>query len=108
MRTAAAYISKLKAQALGRTFKVQDTNHRALTSTLYRGAAGCAPVDYAQLDYKEICSCKYIGPARRPGAPLPPEPVVLDCGSPSTESILVVECGGPANTDTFTYDAGIP
>jgi|UniRef100_A0A6C0CT85 hypothetical protein len=64
MRSAAAYTSKLKAEALGRTYKVQDTNHRLFTPTLYRGAAGCGPVDYTQIVYVPLCNCNYIGRAK--------------------------------------------
>lgn len=89
MRTAAAYLSKLKAEALGRTFKVQDANHRAFTSTLYRGAAGCGPVDYTQIEYRELCGCSYLGPSRdKFGIQLePPRPTgraILDGGTPES------------------------
>jgi hypothetical protein len=60
MKTSSAYTSKLKAEALGRTFKVQDTNHRLFTSTLYRGAAGCGPLNFAQITYVRPCVCSPI------------------------------------------------
>jgi hypothetical protein len=64
MRSAAAYTSKLKAESLGRTYKIQDTNHRLTASTLYRGAADCGPVDYTQIVYVPLCACRYLGPAK--------------------------------------------
>ena len=60
MKTAAAYTSKIKAEALGRTYKVQDTNHRLFTTTLYRGAAGCGPVNYNQIMYVKPCACNLL------------------------------------------------
>jgi len=109
MRTAAAYLSKMKAEALGRTFKVQDTNHRAFTSTLYRGAAGCGPVDYTQIEYRELCGCKYIGPARNPFGPGPPNPVgrqTLDGGFPDNG---VLSGGSPDTVNTSQqYSGGSP
>jgi len=77
MRTAKAYTAKLNAEALGRTFKVQDTNHRAFTTTLYRGAAGCGPVNYTQLNYVEPCFCNYLQTIITP-----PENFVYDGGTP--------------------------
>lgn len=65
MRTASAYLSKLKAENQGRTYKVQDTNHRANASTLYRGAAGCGALNPAQIYYPDICPCTYLGPAKQ-------------------------------------------
>jgi hypothetical protein len=109
MRTAAAYLSKMKAEALGRTFKVQDTNHRAFTSTLYRGAAGCGPVDYTQIEYRDICECRYIGPARNPFGPGPLNPVrrrILDGGFPDNG---VLSGGFPDTTNTSQqYSGGSP
>ena len=64
MKSAAAYTSKLKAEALGRTYKVQDTNHRLFTTTLYRGAAGCGPVNYNQIVYVEPCACNLKNTSR--------------------------------------------
>jgi hypothetical protein len=60
MRTARAYTAKRNAETLGKTFKVQDTNHRAFTTTLYRGSVGCPPVDYTQLYYPLPCLCTYL------------------------------------------------
>jgi len=105
MRTAAAYISKLKAEALGRTFKVQDTNHRLFTSTLYRGAAGCGPVNFEQINYEEVCKCDYIGPAKRTN----PERVrpIYDGGTPSGSGPWIID-GGSVFSDGRVVDGGIP
>lgn len=65
MRTAAAYLSKLKAENQGRTYKIQDTNHRVNASTLYRGAAGCGPLNPTQIEYPRVCPCTYLGPAKQ-------------------------------------------
>ncbi len=105
MRTGAAYISKLKNEALGRTYKVQDTNHRLFTSTLYRGAAGCGPVDYTQIDYIEPCNCKYIGHSPRP--PLP-RPSIIDGGSPSNPGLQVIDGGTPDQAGPTLIDGGKP
>jgi hypothetical protein len=107
MRTVAAYISKLKNEALGRTYKVQDTNHRVFTSTLYRGAAGCGPVDYTEIDYIEPCKCDYIGSAivNNPkklvisvidgGSPASPGAPLIDGGSPDMSGMIVLDGGKP-------------
>ena len=114
MRTAAAYISKLKSEALGRTYKVQDTNHRLFTSTLYRGAAGCGPVDYTQIDYVEVCKCEYIGPAPKPyqapppPPPPPPIPTILDGGSPFRSGPTLIDGGSPVISGPTVIDGGIP
>jgi hypothetical protein len=111
MRTAAAYISKLKSEALGRTYKVQDTNHRLFTSTLYRGAAGCGPVDYTQIDYVEACKCEYIGSAinfNKYPPPPPPIPTILDGGSPYNSGTIIVDGGSPSGSTSSLVDGGIP
>ena len=107
MRTAAAYISKLKAENLARTFKVQDTNHRLFTSTLYRGAAGCGPVDFTQLEYVEPCLCEYIGSA--PRAPIimkKPRITGYDGGTPSFSGPIID--GGSVLSSGRIVDGGNP
>jgi hypothetical protein len=108
MRTAAAYISKLKAENLARTFKVQDTNHRLFTSTLYRGAAGCGPVDFTQLNYVEPCLCDYIGLS--PGAPKEPKapPTGYDGGTPSSSGPDFLSGGFPVGSGSTIIDGGNP
>ena len=113
MRTAAAYISKLKSEALGRTYKVQDTNHRLFTSTLYRGAAGCGPVDYTEIDYIEPCKCDYIGlspkaPIPPPPIPPPPMPTTLDGGSALTSGPFIKDGGSTTGSGPTIIDGGIP
>ena len=107
MRTVAAYISKLKSEALGRTYKDQDTNHRVFTSTLYRGAAACGPVDYTEIEYVEPCKCDYIGSliirnSKKPvisvidgGSALNPGDRILDGGISAMSGILVIDGGKP-------------
>jgi len=108
MRTATAYTSKLKAQALGRNFKVQDTNHRAFTSTLYRGAARCGPVDYTQLNYVEACKCVYIGPARKTtSSPIGCNPYALDGGTASASGDIIYDAGNQSFEGTTRLDGGI-
>ena len=108
MRTAAAYTSKLRAQALGRNFKVQDTNHRAFTSTLYRGAAGCGPVNYTQLNYVEACKCVYIGPARKTISPFPCNcPCGLDGGTASASGDIIYDAGNQSFEGTTILDGGV-
>jgi hypothetical protein len=108
MRTAAAYISKLRAENLGRTFKVQDTNHRLFTSTLYRGAIACGPVDFTQIDYIEPCLCSYLGPAKR--APIQPETVfnIYDGGNPSSITSTAIDGGSVQSSGTTILDGGNP
>lgn len=108
MKTAAAYISKLKAENLGRTFKVQDTNHRLFTSTLYRGAAGCGPVDFTQLDYIEPCLCDYIG--RSPGAPrMPPVPLRnYNGGIPAFSGVDILSGGSALRSGPTIISGGNP
>jgi len=105
MRTAAAYISKLKAESLGRTYKVQDTNHRLFTSTLYRGAAGCGPVNYDQLEYVEPCRCDYVGPAKR--GKFVPLPSIYDGGQPNNPGVPILD-GGMVNDYGRVVDGGFP
>jgi len=107
MRTSAAYISKLKNEALGRTYKVQDTNHRLFTTTLYRGAAGCGPVDYTQIDYVEICRCDYIGPAFKSRNPITLINT-LDGGSPYASGRLIIDGGTPFMSGSAIIGGGKP
>ena len=58
MRTATAWTAKLKAEALGRTYKVQESNTILATTTAYRGAAACYPINYGQLVYLHPPNCK--------------------------------------------------
>lgn len=101
MRTAKAYTAKINAEALGRTFKVQDTNHRAFTTTLYRGAAGCGPVNYTQLNYVEPCLCNYL--QLIPGSATIS---VYDGGSPFRTG-MVLDGGTPTLTGP-SINGGIP
>ncbi len=113
MRTAAAYISKIKPEALGRTYKVQDTNHRLFTTTLYRGAAGCGPVNYDQLEYVEPCLCDYIGPAKTFNLPITPtpnipvRPLIYDGGSARNGGGRIID-GGFVNEFGPIVDGGFP
>jgi hypothetical protein len=107
MRTATAYISKIKNEVLGRTYKVQDTNHRLFTTTLYRGAAGCGPVDYTEIDYVEVCICDYIGPARK--TPNPPAIIfTYDGGSPASSGGMIIDGGSPMMSGSIVIDGGNP
>lgn len=105
MRTATAYISKLKAEALGRTYKVQDTNHRLFTTTLYRGAAGCGPVNYDQIEYVEPCKCDYIGPARKTN--FNSRTTVYDGGTARNPGVRVLD-RGLVNEYGPVFDGGFP
>jgi hypothetical protein len=107
MRTINAYISKLKNEALGRTYKVQDTNHRLFTTTLYRGAAGCGPVDYTQIDYVEPCRCDYIGPASKSHNAIPLINT-LDGGSPYASGSLIIDGGTPFMSGSAIIGGGKP
>ena len=107
MRTAAAYISKIKNEAFGRTYKVQDTNHRLFTSTLYRGAVRCGPVDYTEIDYVEPCKCDYLGPAVR--APKPPSIIdTIDGGTPGSSGFMVLDGGTALRPGSTIIDGGKP
>jgi len=109
MRSSAAYISKLKAEALGRTYKVQDTNHRLFTSTLYRGAAGCGPVDYTQLEYVEACFCEYLVYGNKFGSKPPvPNPKIIDGGSVTRVTNITIDCGIPQKAGSKIVDGGKP
>ena len=107
MRTAAAYISKLKAEALGRTYKVQDTNHRLFTSTLYRGAAGCGPVNYDQIEYVETCKCDYIGPAKK-YTPPSLRTAIYDGGNASSNFPNILNDDGLSNIILDSGNADYP
>jgi hypothetical protein len=110
MRTAAAYISKLKSEALGRTYKVQDTNHRLYTSTLYRGAAGCGAVDYTQLDYVEPCLCEYLEYIPNTVKGVRPIPIlrILDGGVPNRLNSKFIDGGNPSRSGGILLDGGKP
>jgi hypothetical protein len=108
MRTAAAYLAKSKAEALARTFKVQDTNRRAFTSTLYRGSAICGPVDYTEITYVEACFCNYINSTAniRPVVPPPRQRLLLDGGFPN--NTISLDGGNPLPYITPVIDGGTP
>ena len=108
MRTANAWTSKLKAEALGRTFKVQNTNHKLTTGTLYRGAAACGPLDYNALFYAEVCKCDYLVPCPIPPAPPPVVQTVYDGGSPAASGPLQLDGGNPAGSGPIQLDGGNP
>jgi hypothetical protein len=111
MRTAAAYISKIKREVLGKTYKVQDTNHRLFTTTLYRGAIGCGPVDYTQLNYVEPCLCDYIGPAKNPPiAGPPPKPCrdTIDGGTSVASGVPIIDGGNASRPGSQIIDGGTP
>lgn len=113
MRTAKAYTAKLNAEALGRTFKVQDTNRRLFTTSLYRGAAGCGPINFTQISYVPSCECKYISvPAITPPPPAPPPPPVVitifDGGTPSASGPNIIDGGTPSASGPNIVDGGNP
>jgi len=108
MRTAAAYISKIKREVLGKTYKVQDANHRLFTTTLYRGAAGCGPVDYTQLNYVEPCLCDHIGPANKYIPPAKLERDTIDGGTSAASGILVIDGGNALISGNHIIDGGTP
>jgi hypothetical protein len=103
MRTASAYISKMNAEALGRNSKVQDTNHRLYT-TNYRGAAGCGPLNFTQINYRPWCRAPRINQPPCPdippsiyfgGTPLSSGPSILFGGTPSASGPQVLYGGNP-------------
>lgn len=108
MRSVAAYTSKIKSESLGRAFKVQDTDDRVTTDSLYRGAAGCGALSYEQLIYKRPCC------VRRPY--IPPFFLVfsrfLDGGNPVTSGPVLADGGNvtrPINSyigGTLTFSGG--
>jgi hypothetical protein len=105
MRTATAWISKLKSETLGKTFKVQDTNHRKMTGSEYRGTAMCGPINYTQIEYSDI-RCK-----RRIGLPPCPSPIVYsiyDGGIPSQSGPHILDGGTPSNASNTILDGGNP
>lgn len=97
MRTASAYLAKLKAENQGRTYKVQDTNHRANASTLYRGAAGCNALNPAQIEYPFICPCTYLGPARNYNVKATSSCVIYEGGNASSEFSIILNGDGDSN-----------
>jgi len=54
MRTASAWLYKQQSETLGKTFKVQDTNIRAMTGIQYRGSIPCGPAPYNQITQKKF------------------------------------------------------
>lgn len=112
MRTASAYIYKIQREVLGKTYKVQDANHRLFTTTLYRGAVGCGPVDYTQLNYVEPCLCDYIGPAKKPQivTPPPPKPCrdTIDGGTSSASGVPIIDGGIASTPGSHVIDGGNP
>lgn len=106
MRTAAAYISKIKREVLGKTYKVQDANHRLFTTTLYRGAVGCGPVDYTQLSYVEPCLCDYIGPAKRQPIIYRLPSDIIDGGSSSASGKVIIDGGSAKSAGVHIIDGG--
>ena len=106
MISAAGYLAKLKAENLGRTFKVQDTSHRAVANTLYRGAAGCGPINYNQIKYPYICPCAYRGLAKRFSPIIPTLPDIIDGGTPAAPGSTNFDGGTPAGSGSSNFDGG--
>jgi len=105
MRTSSAWIYKQHSDALGRTFKVQDTNHRLMTGIAYRGSAMCYALNYAEIVYKEVPSCcnSFL-----PYGQLPPPPVVItvyDGGQYNSSNPSILD-GGQYNTSNTTILSG--
>jgi hypothetical protein len=75
---------------------------------LYRGAAGCGPVNYTQIDYVPICECKYIGPAKgRTPDVKPGIYTIVDGGNPFASGITIFDGGSPASSGRLIVDGGI-
>ena len=106
MRTAAAWIYKSHSEVLGKTFKVQDTNHRLMTGIAYRGAATCTALDYEELMYEDAtrfnkcCSRIYT-----------PQPVpllsILDGGNEETVGTIILDGGNFDVRNPFILRGGI-
>ena len=105
MISAAGYLARMKAENLGRTFKIQDTNHRVVTTTLYRGAAGCGPINYSQINYPRVCPCTYNGRARRI-RPIMPSINTIDGGNPTAPGPTIFDGGTPAGSGSSIFDGG--
>ena len=56
--SASAFTSKVRSQALGRTFKVQNNNSTVTTNPVFTGAAGCNKLRYGKIYYKDSQCCE--------------------------------------------------
>jgi hypothetical protein len=107
MRTANAWTARLRTQALGRTYKVQETNHSLSTITAYRGAAACYAINYEQLLYLEMCKCDYITTCNF-AAPSLPLSITYDGGDAIFSGNIILDGGNPLLPGTRVIDGGIP
>ena len=83
--SASAFTSKVRSNALGRTFKVQNNNSTVTTNPVFTGAAGCNKLRYGKIYYKDSQCCElpvqiliYSG-----GTPFFTGPNTLSGGTPS-------------------------
>ena len=100
MRTASAYIYKLKNNTKGRTYKVQDTNHRLMTGAIYRGAIGCGPVNFDEIVYSINGCCNTV--------PYNANITVLYGGSPDGSGYIVYHGGTPSGSQEPILFGGSP
>ena len=104
MRTSSAWIYKQHSEALGRTFKVQDTNHRLMTGIAYRGSAMCLALNYAEIAYREVPRC--CNSSLPSGNIPPPVPVTVYNGGQYNSSNPSILNGGQYNTSNTTILSG--
>ena len=108
MRTASAYLSKLKAENQGRTYKIQDTNHRVNASTLYRGAAGCGALNPSQIEYPRVCPCTYLGPAKQFDVKRTPKCIIYDGGNAYSNFNILLTSNGLSSVILNSTDQPCP
>jgi len=108
MRTSSAWISKLKSEALGRNYKVQDTNSRLMTNTAYRGASGCGAIDYNPITYViQQCSIRRGIGHQQCGVAVSVH-TEYDGGDPYTSGNSILYGGSSGSSGRTTLDGGIP
>jgi hypothetical protein len=91
-----------RVKAIAQGTKVQNTNSRVNTNFLYRGALGCGPISYSEINYvvpKCIPQCIIIEPCLTAS--------ILDGGVPSYVGFHVLDGGTPFQSGICIYDGGI-
>ena len=95
-----------RVRAIAQGTKVQNTNSRVNTNFLYRGALGCPPISYSEINYV-VPKC-----GKLQTVPCPPiisclTASVLDGGNPSYVGFHVLDGGTPFQSGICVYDGGI-
>ena len=93
--SASAFTAKVRANALGRTFKVQNNNSTVSTNPVYMGSSGCKNLRFRSIYYTGAeCGSIQLLLSYDGGNPFQTGKNILDGGTPRTTG-TTLSGGGP-------------